>query len=681
MPYPEKPLTDRVIEAGWLALAAGLPLFIAPWGQNGFELPKAVLLWAVVAAMGAAWLVRCPDRGALSGSCPAPVIWLLIYAAVLVASTLLSVNPLQSAQGDYDRMQGALTLFCTLALFLMLSDRLRTPAQVGRLLAAIAWGSAPVTLYGLLQALNLDPLVWQVEGPPVIGTLGRSNFVGAYLVLVLPVTVGCAWFASGKTWRAVYAGLIAAQLACLVATMCRAAWLGILAAGGVALLAAMWRRGWRRLATAALCLGAAGLAGGLVALTLARGLTGSVGARGLIWRTTWPLIAARPLLGYGPETYGQVFTTVFPPELVYLQGRAVVVDRAHNLILDTLAATGAAGLLAYAALTGTVLVAAVRAWMRSQDRQVRVVLAVCLAAVAGHLVETQFSFQVTATAALFWVLLGVLAAQWHSPAVAPVSARDDRRALWPRRLLAVALLAVALPKAAVILVADASAGRSYRIQTVADVKGSIAAAERAVTLWPTQPAYDEHLSWLHLQLAKRGYNAAAEFQSAEAALDAALRLAPGNYRLWSGLGELYTEWGLVGDPARFAQADLAWQKAGFLFPGSAMVHTGWGLSLKAQGRIPEAAAQFQQAVDLDQTDAWAYRYLGDARLAQDDLAGAEEAYHHALALAPDDPALCLAVARRYQDMGRRAAACEAASSGLLAAPNHPELLAFLAGCE
>ena len=47
-----------------------------------------------------------------------------------------------------------------------------------------------------------------------------------------------------------------------------------------------------------------------------------------------PLLAQRPLLGYGPDTLELVFPAVYPPELVYYQGRGILVDRAHNLLLD-----------------------------------------------------------------------------------------------------------------------------------------------------------------------------------------------------------------------------------------------------------------------------------------------------------------------------------------------------------
>ena len=174
--------SNRIIEAGWLVLAAGLPLCFTPWGRNGFELPKTLFLWAAVAMMGAAWLTAQgasdtrgqPDRKAHS----ALYVLVLVAVVVLLLSTTFSLNPLASAQGSYDRMQGAITQLCYLAVFLLAAMQVREPRQVRHIFVAIAWGSAPVVVYGLLQLAGLDPLGWRVEGSPIISTLGRGNFVG-----------------------------------------------------------------------------------------------------------------------------------------------------------------------------------------------------------------------------------------------------------------------------------------------------------------------------------------------------------------------------------------------------------------------------------------------------------------------------------------------------------------------
>jgi hypothetical protein len=65
----------------------------------------------------------------------------------------------------------------------------------------MVWGSAPVVAHGLVQAAGLDPLDWHTDAAsPVLSTLGRANFLGSYLVLVLPLTLRQALLA--RRWSA-----------------------------------------------------------------------------------------------------------------------------------------------------------------------------------------------------------------------------------------------------------------------------------------------------------------------------------------------------------------------------------------------------------------------------------------------------------------------------------------------
>lgn len=724
-----------MIEAIWLALIAGLPICFSPWGRNLFELPKAALLWTLAAVAGAIWLWgwRC-SVGRHRLWSPA----IIAYLAVLGLATAFSSNPTISAVGSADRMYGLLSRLACLALFLLVALHLRRQDQALRLMGVLVWASLPVVAYGLVQAAGLDPLPWRTEGPPAMSTLGRSNFLGAYLVLVVPFTLVLAWQARAWAGRMAFCLLLLAQLACLVVTDAQAAWLGTAAACGVLAAIAAWLRGRPRLAVGGLSLGGVGLLAVLVALLLLPGLTGSLGSRGTIWRATMALIAQQPFLGHGPETLAQAFTGVFPAELVYTQGRAVLVDRAHNLVLDTLATTGLAGLVTYGLLVGACLVTGVRALLRSTDARHRATLAACLAAAIGHLVEVQFSFEVLTTAAIFWVLLGALVSPWaespgrEAPAVVGVTGgataegelapagrgrwRKRARLAWPlaARLAALVLVASVVSASLLIVAADTVAGGANRSSTLAELQESMEAMETAVLLWPRHPSYHQHLSWLRFQAAQHSAAPVSGYRAAEAALDAARQLAPDDYLVWAGYGELYAAWAQAGEPARFALAEEAYRKAVALFPESAMLQTGWGLLYLAQDRPAEAAERFHQAVHLDHTDYWAFYHLGNTLLALDDLDGAEEAFSNALRWQPDmgpafsglgrtyrrqgrtglaifalrqaldlgtvEPGIYLELAACHRDLGQLDLACQAAEQGLMLAPQDPDLAAFAEAC-
>ena len=613
----------HAIEVSWLAAAVAVPLTFNPWGGNAFELPKSLLLRVLALLMGLAVLVRAieerggSDRARRSRPLP-PLLWpALPFGLALALATALSVNPRASLWGSYERQQGLLTLGAYLALFLLTATGLRTRAQAERLWAALVWGSAPVVAYGLLQATGLDPLDWRTDAAsPVLSTVGRANFLGSYLVQVVPLTAGRA-LRLRRRWPHLL--LLAGQLACLALTQARGAWVGLGAAALTFSLAWALATRSRRLALAALALAA--LAVGLVALlnlpsgplaplahlpgldrlaTLARTDAGSTAARLTTWWATLPLIVARPWLGYGPETMRTVFARVFPPQLVYYQGRHVTVERAHNLWLDLAVSAGLVGVVAFGALLVGFGRLAWRGLRTASDRWERVTWAALVAAVVGHLTDLQFGFDLTASTTVFWLTLA-LGVSLGGGLVSSVLGRaipSKPTALLPYSLPALAVLALIGLLCLRPLLADVAYWRSQ--ETTRPLEERQTAGVQAVRLWPLEPEYRLGLAWVLVQ--------GANFTAAEAQLSAADQLSPDDPKIWAAWGELYALWGEV-EPGRYAQAEAAYRQALELAPNVATYHTALGLVLAKQDRLKAGVAELKRAVALDATDAVAYRHL------------------------------------------------------------------------
>jgi O-antigen ligase/Flp pilus assembly protein TadD len=635
---------ERAQEAVWLAAAVAVPLIFNPWGYNGFELPKAVFLRALVLIMGLATLVRLgeawgrSDRSSYLRTCT-PLLWpALLFGVALGLATAFSGNPRASLWGSYERQQGLLTLGAYLALFLLTASGLRTRAQADRLWAALVWGSAPIVVYALVQSAGLDPLGWRTDAAsPVHSTVGRSNFLGSYLVLVIPLTVGRA-VAADCRWP--YGLLVTGQLLALALTQARGAWVGLAAAALAGALAWAVATGNRRLmlttlATAALVAGFVlllSLPGSPLAslsrlpaldrlAALTRTDAGSTAARLTIWRATLPLFTASPWLGYGPETMRTVFAAVFPPELVYYQGRHIAVDRAHNLWLDLGMSMGMAGIAAFGALLFVLGRLAWRGLRTDPDRWVRVTWAALAAAVVGHLADLQFSFDLTASAIVFWLTLA-LGASLGKGLVSPVPSRTASarpRAFLPYLLPTVAVLALLALVCLRPLLADVAYGRSQDATRPLEERQT--AGVRAARLWPLEPEYRLGLAWALMQ--------SADYPAAEVQLVAADRLSPDDPKVWAMRGELYAWWG-QSDPARFLQAEEAWQRALELAPNQATYHASLGLVLSQQGRLEEGVSELERAVALDATDAVAFQHLADLYLSLGREAAAASAQREAI---------------------------------------------------
>jgi len=621
-----------------LLLVGSLPLVFNPWGQSAFELPKALLLRTGVILLG--WvtiLSHLEGSDLISRLRPrSPLSWaILIFGSLAVAATLLSPDPRTSLWGTLARQQGLLTVLSYLGLYGLVTHQLCTRARVRILWTVLVWGSLPVVAYGLAQAVGFRLLRWQTDAAsPVLSTLGRANFLGSYLVLVAPLTVALA-FAGRRRIPTLL--LCAAQLVCLLLTLARGAWLGLFASLLIALLAWSYATGRRRAAVAALILVL--LAAGSVVLlfrlphsgifsarhpvverltSLARTDGGSVAARLTIWDASLPLIAERPWLGYGFDAMRPHFLQIFPPQLVYYQGRDVLVDRAHNLWLDLAMSVGIVGTLAFAALLLTAFLQIKAGLRASRGRADRLLWVALAAALSGHLVNLQFGFSLTATNIVFWLLLAIIAARSRdlkTPEVEEAAAASPfgfapRLVYLPPTLVLLALLAQISIRP---LLADVAFWQSQ--QGTRRLEPRVALGERAVRLWPLEPTYRLGLAGLYAQ--------AGECEAAEAQILVAQRARPDDAQLWAGRAATYAR---CGAPAR---AEAAWGEAIRLAPTVAAYHRELGLGLAHCGKLEEAADALCRAVALDATDATAHRALSGVYQASGKEAAAEDARQQA----------------------------------------------------
>lgn len=626
------PLLPAILETGWLLAAVLTPLWINLWGSQPFDPAKISLLrwliWLLAAVWLADWLARPrPWRSELP---PLPFLLpLLLLAAAAVLSTVAAAHGALAVWGSLQRAYGLLTLLSYLLLTLLVAGRLRSLDQTRRLLAVMAATAVPIILLGALQATGYDPLRLVSDArSPVYATLGRANFVGAYLAMLLPLTLVLALATSQRRLRAGLLLLALGELLLIGLTLARAAWLG--AATGLLLLLA--GRAWPCLSRRGRY-GVSGLAGLLFvggALLAARGLAladgGSIAARRVIWQTTVTLIGQRPLTGRGLDNLALHFFRLFPPELVYYQGRQVVVDRAHNWLLDTAVTMGLFGLLAVLWLWAVAFWYGWRAAHRLQqqgERERSLLLLGSLAAVAANLSGNLFSFDVAATAVAGWLLLAAIISLSRPPAGAP-GVRTAAPARW-RPAVAALLLVAALGGGWLangrFLVADAAQQRSLRLTAQGDWPAATSAARRATALWPHEPAYRQQLARLQ--------GVQGDFDAAGRSWQQAVALRPADPAIWADMGQFYLTLARQGERGALAPAERALAEAAALAPTTARLYLLWGQVYLLAGDWETAGHRFERAVALDATDGLAWAHLAEAYAAEGRLAEAQSAQREA----------------------------------------------------
>ncbi|MFQ5594297.1 MAG: tetratricopeptide repeat protein [Anaerolineae bacterium] len=381
-------LADKTMEATILVAVLAIPLFLNPYSARVFEGEKVGLLRALATIAAAAWLVRylearwigerpSPRRDARRHT-PGPslreqpaLLAALLMGLVTLIAGVASISPRLSLWGSYQRGQGILTTLSYLVLFFVTLNTFSHADRRRRLISTLLVASAPVTLLAVIQFAGLDPLpLRSLEPSRVYGTLSNPIFLGAYLVMLIPLTlsqiVRYAVASAGLRWGGLlgYVALLALQLAAAFFSSSRGPVLGVLA--GVFLFLFLWALLSRRRWIAGGLLSVA-IIGVLVLTVLAlpntpleslRGApvigrfsqimeSGSARVRVLIWESVVDRFAGQPdrlALGFGPESTQAALLPTYQPQLRHLEPERLP-DRAHSLVLETLVTTGMAGVI------------------------------------------------------------------------------------------------------------------------------------------------------------------------------------------------------------------------------------------------------------------------------------------------------------------------------------------------
>jgi tetratricopeptide (TPR) repeat protein len=220
MPTKLSVFCDKVIEAGWLTAIIVAPLFFNVYSSRVFEPDKLTLLRSIASVMAVTWVIKVLEKGLGREAGPesqahnggkesnaadkgetTPTLWervsrtplvlpTLALVAVYILSTLFSITSRVSLWGSYQRLQGTYTTFSYIVIFFLALEGLRRREQLDRLVTVVVLVSLPISLYGLMQHNQLDPLPWGGDVTRrVASNMGNSIFVSAYLIMVVPLTL------------------------------------------------------------------------------------------------------------------------------------------------------------------------------------------------------------------------------------------------------------------------------------------------------------------------------------------------------------------------------------------------------------------------------------------------------------------------------------------------------------
>ena len=430
----------KTIEWSLIAIIAVVPLMINPGAFDFWYRPKIESVYALLFIASTAWviLVLAGGRSCLWERNPL-TIPLLCYLSAAILSTIFSIHVSLSLNGDPLRMEGLYTVLAYVALVFLFLNQVKTEELVGKLFCALIIGATLVSLYALVQYFGFDPTehfyyrYWR-RGPGVGSTIGNPNFLGKYLVLIIPVLFALC-LKKDTPKRSLLTGLsLAVCFAALIATFTRASWLSIIIGLSLFLVIAFRNNllkgtGKRIMFVTILFLGivlffnfyapdeskqtAASFkrkeSGGVVKRSVStvefKGGRG-IATRMYVWEKAFSLIRERPWFGYGLETFPIAFQK-YNRDYTKRFNDFIVVDRAHNNYIDTAFAVGIIGLGSYCAVILTFLAYLYSLVKQANDSTRKLFYLGIFSGYCAYLINDLFIFSVVSVSPTFWSVMGL----------------------------------------------------------------------------------------------------------------------------------------------------------------------------------------------------------------------------------------------------------------------------------
>lgn len=529
--------------------------------------PFGPMKWVIVttAAFGALWLAIANK---LQVHRPSLWAWLAFLAWGLLVS-VLALDPVHTWIGTPDRRLGVVTIAGFMAAFLA-AQGLRSRG-ITTLSQSFVIGLWIMVLAAALETVGAFSAPFDFPGSRLGGPFGTPAYLGAALVLFVPIVFAVAPSLEGRPWQmAARLGAIGG-LAVLLGTQTRGALVGGAAAAAITYPA--WSR-WARVNRTPL---AAVVVISIVMLSFtnlgsrlvdaANFTDGAAAGRLAEWSTGIDAIETSPLYGVGFEGYRVTFPRVVTVDYVRSYGREFATDRAHNGLIDVTIWSGLVGGAFYLAAMGFLLR---RAW---QARRLGDPWLVGFAgAVVGYLVQQQFLFPVAEIDGAFWVAAGVLVANTQPAMVS--------RTLPPMARYVALLLAAAV---ATFGITDLAADRLVKRASIEDLSDY----EAAVNLRPESIRY---------QLVAANGLEQADLDLAIHHIDRAHDVSPGDPIIAVRRAELLSvRASLTGEPSDVDPALAAWRGLATTDPNHPTVQLALGVAEVMGGNEAAAEAAWKQA--------------------------------------------------------------------------------------
>jgi O-antigen ligase len=426
---------NRVIWISIIFIFAGIPLIINPTALDYWYKPKVDSLYCLIIIIFSAGLLKSIIfKKSFIFKKTFLLVPLCFYIFSVIISTVFSAFPEMSIKGDSWRYEGIFTLLSYVSLVFIFSSVVKTEQDFHYLIKSLLFSTFLISLYAIIQYAGFNPTEHFIPGirqaeHRVGSTIGNPNFLGKFLVLVLPLYIAYFVCSDSNIKRFFFAAGFVFSFLALILTFTRGSWLGFCSSMfllfiilGGELVSGRVKKNIAVVMIALVVFIGAGLFfdGGNArgkdtvftmikykirsSFDIEKGM--GVATRLFVWKKVVALIKERPVFGYGPDTHRMVMRKV---NLEYLRKfkDIVIIDRAHNNYIDIALGRGLVGLGTYLSVIVVFMMWLWKTMKRERDKFRKIMFCCIFSAFFGYLINDLFIFSVVSVSPTFWSLMGL----------------------------------------------------------------------------------------------------------------------------------------------------------------------------------------------------------------------------------------------------------------------------------
>jgi putative inorganic carbon (HCO3(-)) transporter len=648
---------DLLVKAFIFITVFFLPLIFSPSSYDVLQLPKQAFLGVFVLLGLVFWLGKMFVTKNFTLKRTPLDVPILLFAAIYLIASLVSVSPVTSVLGFYGRLDTSFltTLFFVIFYFLV-TNNIKTKKQIMGLVLTLVMSGILVSIYALLQMFGVYLLSTGVTKAKTFNTIGTPNALAVFIMALIPITTALALRKENEA-RLSFAGTSVILFILLILINVKAAWWGLFAAG-IVLVGLPMLEGLKKAERKWLLLPAViGVMSLLFVFTSNFGLNlpKEIQLNGKEAITQMKkAVKERPVFGSGPETYAYDFSKFRSESLNNAENWSLRFDKSASEWLTNISTTGLVGTIATLLLLILGVVTGYVNYQRSKDEDMKYITLGATATVVAVAVMNLFYFNSFSLLLVFWLSLALIGIARKTTEAAEDDVQDFnlKSVSFEAKVFSgvfFVILFVASCYGLFFVSKSYAADIHYRkglekTQKVEDLPAAVDSLKKAVSYNPQRENYRLSLSRVYLVQAN------VENQKGEKEKDmkkiegflkgaidqgkAAVDTNPASVSNWEGLIIVYR------NAALYATGAIDWIEKSYaealkLEPSNPVLVNGIGQVYLTKNDVVKASEQFAKALSLKTEFADPYFNIGLVYKEKKDYAKAIESLQKYLTYVPD----------------------------------------------